>query len=471
MRKNSILSMLVCAMAVSFFVPASYGLDLTSGDIKASGYFESMNIWRTENFEESPKWIQNRNTFQLEYDALLLKNKYGLDKLALGGVFRAWYDGAYHYGDADKPPTFSQHGKDGIYSEIEFREQYLDGDIGKFNFRIGRQQVAWGKTDFFRLADIVNPLDYSRHFFYEDFRDWRIPLWMGKFLYRFGDVGPLSDVNFELIVNPGDFEPTNYGVPGMPWALVGTGFDQLPQDLPPRWHLSSFEVGERVEFKTGLVWWAANHFYGYQDDGVLNFQNLHLVYPKKNTFGLSFDYSNDYTGIVLRFESTYVPDKVMGVDSSRQVGLDLLSKYPDGLIEKDELKFSFGIDRITWIPALNPDQTFFLSAQLFMTQILDYENGITNDGSPALRTDPTITVVANTGYMHDRLKPQVFALYKARGDGLGFGASLEFLHTNHLSYKIGLNTLGVVHGRESTFAGFGNQTDRDEFYARVRYAF
>jgi hypothetical protein len=46
-----------------------------------------------------------------------------------------------------------------------FRELYADAIIGDFWIRLGKQQIVWGKTDFFRLQDLINPVEYGRHFF------------------------------------------------------------------------------------------------------------------------------------------------------------------------------------------------------------------------------------------------------------------------------------------------------------------
>ena len=47
-----------------------------------------------------------------------------------------------------------------------FRELYMDGVIGDFWIRFGKQQIVWGKTDFFRMQDLINPIDYGQHFLF-----------------------------------------------------------------------------------------------------------------------------------------------------------------------------------------------------------------------------------------------------------------------------------------------------------------
>ena len=59
------------------------------------------------------------------------------------------------------------------------RELYMDGVIGDVWMRIGKQQIVWGKTDFFRMQDLINPIDFGQHFslthlkIFESHNGWR----------------------------------------------------------------------------------------------------------------------------------------------------------------------------------------------------------------------------------------------------------------------------------------------------------
>ena len=98
--------------------------------------------------------------------------------------------------------------------------------------RVGKQQIVWGKTDFFRLLDIINPLDYSWHFFFESFDDIRIPQTMVKAQLSLGTIGNIKDMSVEFVVNPRDFNSTDLGRFGQPWALAPKGFELIPQFKP-----------------------------------------------------------------------------------------------------------------------------------------------------------------------------------------------------------------------------------------------
>ena len=97
------------------------------------------------------------------------------------------------------------------------REAYLDfrwDFLGSNLLRLGKQQVVWGKADFFRLQDIVNPVDFGQHFFIEPFEDTRIPQLSAWLQHRFGDVLGLQDVAGNVVWNFDTFNPVGLGVGG-----------------------------------------------------------------------------------------------------------------------------------------------------------------------------------------------------------------------------------------------------------------
>lgn len=119
------------------------------------------------------------------------------------------------------------------------RELYFDATIPfdggtELNFRVGRQQVVWGRTDLFRVLDQVNPIDYSIQNIYEEFEDSRIPMGIFSAEYRAGVVGQLDDLNFQFIWKFEDFRPHTLGQGGEPYNILGAG--DLFRALSTCWH-------------------------------------------------------------------------------------------------------------------------------------------------------------------------------------------------------------------------------------------
>ena len=70
--------------------------------------------------------------------------------------------------------------------------------------RFGKQNLAWGETDVFRLLDQINPLDNTFGGPFEDLDDRRIPLWMLRGSYNLGVLGPIDSLTLEGFWVPGD---------------------------------------------------------------------------------------------------------------------------------------------------------------------------------------------------------------------------------------------------------------------------
>ena len=93
-------------------------------------------------------------------------------------VGRFLYEGVYDVGpqafqdvkdnDKENITNFSQ--------QYDLWEAYFDLSRGPVFLRIGRQNLAWGETDSFRLLDAINPLDNTFGGPFEDVDDRRIPV-------------------------------------------------------------------------------------------------------------------------------------------------------------------------------------------------------------------------------------------------------------------------------------------------------
>ena len=104
---------------------------------------------------------------------------------------------------------------------------YLDYAKGPLFVRVGRQILAWGETDIFRLLDNINPLDSSFGGFLIALDERRVPLNMLRVNYHLGNIGPASDAFVEVVsgLKEGDrvslTEPAN--VSASPAAAPASG--------------------------------------------------------------------------------------------------------------------------------------------------------------------------------------------------------------------------------------------------------
>ena len=67
-------------------------------------------------------------------------------------------------------------------------QAYLQAEIGHLFVRFGRQILAWGETDVFRLLDNINPLDNSFGGFLVPLDERRVPIDMLRISYQIGEI-------------------------------------------------------------------------------------------------------------------------------------------------------------------------------------------------------------------------------------------------------------------------------------------
>lgn len=89
--------------------------------------------------------------------------------------------------------------------------------------KIGRQQVVWGRTDLFRVLDVINPVDFSRNNIYDELQDIRIPMWIAQAEYRFGGSESMQERNLQFVWNFDKFRPNNLGQCGTPNVILDAG--------------------------------------------------------------------------------------------------------------------------------------------------------------------------------------------------------------------------------------------------------
>lgn len=101
-------------------------------------------------------------------------------------------------------------------------QAYVDIRDGPWWLRIGKQQIAWGESIFFRSLDMVNSLDLRRHHVFdvlsEEYADERI----GQLGVRGSLRIPGTDFELEAFVT--DFTPTLLAPPGSPYSSLPTQF-------------------------------------------------------------------------------------------------------------------------------------------------------------------------------------------------------------------------------------------------------
>ncbi len=146
--------------------------------------------------------------------ALLQYLPFKLKKTRYFLAYRGEYEGIYDYGPSefsthkqwlnpdivpDSPFPLESPSREQIAAQDRSRlrdvgsvrnrlfQAYIQTQIGHVTFRFGRQILAWGETDVFRLLDNINPLDASFGGFLVSLDERRVPLDMLRATWYLGD--------------------------------------------------------------------------------------------------------------------------------------------------------------------------------------------------------------------------------------------------------------------------------------------
>jgi hypothetical protein len=381
--------------------------------------------------------------------------------------------------------------------DLDFiRELYLNATIPlnqgrqELALRIGRQQVVWGRTDLFRVLDVVNPIDFSRQNLYAEFEDSRIPQGMINAEYRFGATKFFEDLNFQLLYKFEEFRPHDLGQGGEAYAILGAGnlfralgncWDngctvwnfpepQLAVDFPagvigirdvniP----DHSEVGGRIEGVFKGVGFSLNALYFYSQfpslrggvDAINPFLppganpldpqpydyliGFDVEFPRLFMVGGSVDWYLEWAKASFRVETSYTMDE----------------EFPDTLqprlfSESDVFRWVFGFDRPTFIPFLHKTRAFLISGQIFGEHILDHETATVNSfGLPTIGGNEVgfqhhednifLTLLIQGNYMNDRLTPQILMAYDTEAEAGVIGPSLEYKPNNNWVIRLAFN--------------------------------
>lgn len=392
---------------------------------------------------------------------------------------RGCIDGYMDYSERElKNPEFN--------GRLDFlRELYVDAEapIGSSNLaiRFGRQQLVWGRTDLFRVLDVVNPVDYSRNNIYDELQDIRIPMGMLRADYRMGARGPFDDLNFQGIWVWEKFRPNNLGQGGSPnnplgaaaffrgmkncWdqgctvnnfagGVTATNFGPnqigIRQANMPGWGLSETSWGGKVEGEISGVGFSLNALRTFSQmpslRGGIPTQDpfagganavypyslaFDIEFPQINVFGGSLDFAVDPIDTAFRMELAYTQGEEFA-NTSRQ---RLYS-------ESDVVRYVVGADKSVMIPALNAKRAFLVSGQVFGQHILDHElidTGAGRIGIPDWKDNWVGTLLVKGWYGGDTISPQMVFARDFRAEANVVEPSIEWTPSASWRFRLGAN--------------------------------
>ncbi|WP_434517073.1 DUF1302 family protein [Dechloromonas sp. ARDL1] len=370
--------------------------------------------------------------------------------------------------------------------ELYAKKSFSLGDGKELFVKVGKQQVVWGRTDLFRVLDVINPVDFSRNNIYDELSDIRIPMWIAQAEYRMGASDWMQDRNFQIVWNFDKFRPNNLGQCGTPnvildagcffrgmanlWdnggtvanfanvapgTLLATNFGPGQIGLKdvnlPEWSLSNTQLGAKYEGVTmgGLSFSlnaltyrsqlpslhggkrATNSFTGQYQNAWPYLISFDMEFPRVNLVGGSMDFQIPAAGAAVRMEAAYT----QGEEFANTAREQLFSK-------NDVFRAVIGIDRPTFIPFISESSATLISAQLFYQHIFNHEwkqaqYGPT--GMPDWENNVIGTLLIKGFLKNGTVSPQIIFAHDFQARATVAAPQVEWNVSNDLKVTIGAN--------------------------------
>lgn len=259
-------------------------------------------------------------------------------------------------------PVFYHYPSRGTEPELLLRQAYMDIYTDRFDLRVGKQQIVWGKSDGVFITDVVSPKDF-REFLLPDFQEIRVGV-TGTSLnyYRGGST-------FQAVWLP-LFEPNRFPDAKSLWAMPSPSFpdgvtlDADRKGLEPRLENSQLFgrwalLGSGIDLEVVGAWYLdPNPVYHVVSAGVPpdDAATAHAEHHRLLLGGGSAAWSTG--GVILRGEAALQTGRRFQAAGP---------SFPDGTMESDFLHYLLGAD----YNVLGVD----VSGQFIQEVILDHRPG------------------------------------------------------------------------------------------------
>lgn len=332
-------------------------------------------------------------------------------------------------------------------SGVEFREAYIDYQAEKWDLRIGRQIIVWGKADGLAITDIVSPWDYTE-FLARDFDDIRLAVDALRLRILF------DKANFEIIWLP-VFKPAVLPPAGTPWALkckppenVNFKFDN---PIEPGFSLKNSELGGKLSFFLPGFDFAFSSFYTWNDLPTMHrtisnekgaiLIHHHPEHHRVTYFGAEF--AIPWRDFVLRAEAAFYKGRYFEPESS----------LSETLFKRNALNWMVGID---WTPG----NDWMLTAQFVDNLIFDYDKAIKEDEHTILAT-----LHISKKLLRQTLTLSTMGYFGFNDKDCFVRTSMDYALTDELHLLFGVDIFAGEDGL------LGQYKDNDEVWIKAKYSF
>jgi hypothetical protein len=395
----------------------------------------------------------------------------------------------------------------GQYSEVTLREAYLDWKLGdRFQARLGKQQVAWGETDFFQAMDLVQGYDFTwRSFLEPDNEELRKSLVMANLTVHV----PEADGKLQVLIRPGklnrqDAVGNTFDIFGGRWAnqpYKGLDFRTI---TPYNYH---HEGADADDLTGGLRWSGMAHDINYSvsllktynPSPVISPRHLgpgsnmtpfkgatptgalgNIIYPTITAFGVTASGYSAAADGVFSAEAVYIKDYAYNFGYSNAVQIPGFN----GVKQKDLVRTMVRMDKnLAFTQSLlGTEQPAFFSVQIFNSWIQDYDRSedllqLVGFGQASKEHSTLVTGILDLSYRNGDFKPNLVVGWDPTYGGGFLVPSVSYklgkdwrlkVEYDHFWNRGARTTQGSAERNTALFGYFDNN---DQLYIKLAYQF
>jgi len=497
------------------------------GDVSAAMSLNMKDVIETKD-DDKYKISMFRTTAHLNMDSNLTEGLSFVGKLRLVRDFPTTY-----LNDLEKLGADSAgHGNLARqYTDTPgyLREAYFDWKVNdRLQFRVGKQQVAWGETDFFQAMDMVHGFDFTWRSFLEPANEeLRKPL----FLINTTVQVPEADGKIQLLIRPGkanrrDAIGNTFDVFGGRWANQpnkGVDFRGAP-GLPITPYNYTNPEGDAEKNTWGVRWSGMFHEINYSLSYLKTFNTIpvispavnmnfltavgapvplgtpsgstpfkgitptglagEIIYPEIDLFGLTASGYSSTLDAVFSGELAYINDFAFNYGYSSGLSAVFGPGF-DGIKQKDVIKSMVRMDKNLAFAqsVLGTEKPAFFSVQLFDTWIQNFNSSeqllqLVGFGQASKKHSTLLTTILGLSYANGTVAPELVAGWDATYGGGFLVPSVSFQFGKEWRFKVEYDHFWDTGNRTPANAAterdaslFGYFSHNDQLYMKLTYQF
>lgn len=513
----------VCAIAMVGFLTFGFAERVWAQDqptFDLHGYvreFVAVNLQDHPELDKNGEPVNGKGQLSMARSTLKLEGVADFQVIKFVAVGRVDYEDKTTYLQKLEDSAVAKGGSKFLhdaYDKKELREIYATFDIGnRLTLKLGKQQVVWGETDVLRGTDVIHGYDSRwRSILENENEELRKGLLLANAVFKFPEI----DSSLQLIYRPG-LDPVKNVVNSMDqfggrWAPQPfKGFDSFTvapinyhhnkgdtddANYGFRWNGIASQVNYSFMFYRGLnLDPIVNSVFQPYGDAPTSLTGAEMIFPKIDTFGVTFNSYWEGADTVIRGEFAYVPKKPYNV-AGYTTGSPLL---PPGLSvatatgvaglagvkEKKTLTSMFGFDKnlSSMQHFFGTDRPVFWTTQIFDTWLVNYKKSdeivnLFGYGALKPRHWTLLTSVFALSYQNGTITPSLGIVYDLNSHDAVLIPGIDFVRGDHWRIRSDLNIF-IAHRQrgiatdalEKNTHLFGTFANNSQFNVRASYYF